>query len=81
VEQEEYIERFKEVAYFFGFRKDEYRAFKILCVGNRDAAKQFVGLISERIRADPRFGINEKIEARISAESKDVKSQGESHGK
>lgn len=69
MEKAEYVERFKEVAEFFGFAPDEYQAFKILCLGNKDAAQKFVIMMSERVRRDVRFGINERMQQSIAAEN------------
>lgn len=72
MEKEEYVKRFKEVIGFFGLAPDEYQAFKILCLGNKDAAQKFVIMMSNRVRRDPRFGINERIRASIAAEQQTV---------
>lgn len=68
MEKEDFVKRFKDVADFFGLRSDEYQALKVLCLGNMDAAETFILLISYRVRNDPRFDINERIQARIDAD-------------
>ena len=68
MEKEEFVQRFKEVSDFFGLAPDEYQALKVVCLGNKDAAETFILMISDRVRQDPRFLINDMIRDSISIE-------------
>jgi hypothetical protein len=61
-----FLKDFADTCDFFGISNaDELESFKVLCRGNMDAAETFVSRIAKRVRADPRFGVNERIHARI----------------
>lgn len=61
-----FLKDFADTCDFFGiWHADELEAFEVLCRGNMDAAETFASLIAKRVRADPRFGVNERIHARI----------------
>lgn len=63
-----FVENFDLVTRWFGCEHEEVEAFRVLCRGNLDAAESFMKIAAARIKQDPRYGVNERIRARIAAE-------------
>lgn len=74
----EFSRDFEDACEFFGiYHENEKEAFKVLCRGNMDAAVTFVGLIACRVRADPRFGINDRIRASIQSDKNKLETKSD----